>query len=299
MYLKTLAELEGDAQPVPIGRLAERLEVSAVSASEMVKRLEGQGLLRHERYKGVLLTSAGAQIAAGIIRRQRLWECFLAEQLQLNWAGVYEMSCRLEHATSAVVTEALAAYLDHPTHCPHGNPIPSADGRCAPLEGVPLSALTVGQTAVIRAVRPTTTDVYAYLQARRLLPGVLLKLTAVAPLEGPLTLQVDGQTATVGRNVAALVLVAPAEGGADAALPRAVPLDTLEPGRSGRIVRVGGSHALRRRYMEMGLVRGEQVRAERIAPLGDPIAFTVKGYQLSLRRSDARHVLVEPLEEGA
>ncbi|MCA9993637.1 MAG: FeoA domain-containing protein [Pseudomonadales bacterium] len=292
MYLKTMAELGGKDTPVPIAQLAERLEVSPVSANEMVKRLETQSLVQHERYKGVMLTPAGAQIAASIIRRQRLWASFLVDQLQLNWAGAYEMSCRLEHATSTVVTEALAAYLGYPTHCPHGNPIPAVDGSFEPLHGLPLSELAVGQMALIKTILPTTTEVFAHLQSRHLLPGTTLKLLAVDPLEGPLTLQVDGQEATVGRNVAALILVEPVDPAQAATQPQALSLDQLPPGREGRITQVGGSHALRRRYMEMGLVRGETIRTERIAPLGDPIEFTVKGYHLSLRRTDARHVRV-------
>lgn len=72
-----------------------------------------------------------------------------------------------------------------------------------------------------------------------------------------------------------------------------LPLSSLKPGQRAKIVRVGGPGLDRRRYMEMGLVRGEIIRADRIAPLGDPVEYHVKGYQLSLRRRDAEHILVQ------
>ena len=75
--------------------------------------------------------------------------------------------------------------------------------------------------------------------------------------------------------------------------PQAVMLNQLSPGQSGKIVRVGGRTAIRRRLLEMGLVRGETIVVERVAPLGDPVEFTIKGYHLSLRRQDTANIEVE------
>jgi DtxR family Mn-dependent transcriptional regulator len=212
MYLKTVAELGDDLDPVSIQLIAERLGVTTVSTSEMVKRLVDQGYLEHERYKGVVLTGEGRTIAYSVMRRQRLWECFLIEHLQLNWAGVYEIACRLEHATSAVLAEALANYLEHPALCPHGNPIPDSDGRMEMPDKVTLNALALGQSARIVSIEPTTTDVYAYLQARSLQPGQVVKLLDIAPLQGPMTLEVYETQIVLGRNLAELLLVQPRTG---------------------------------------------------------------------------------------
>jgi len=209
MYLKTVAELSDGQNPISIASIADRLGVTSVSTGEMVKRLVDQGLLQHERYKGVVLTGEGRAIAHSIMRRQRLWECFLVDHLQLNWAGVYEISCRLEHATSAVLAEALAAYLNHPTQCPHGNPIPDATGEVTLADRATLSNLGTGQSARLLSIQPTTTDVYAYLQERQLLPGQIVSVLAIAPLEGPLTLDVDAAETVLGRNLAELLIVQP------------------------------------------------------------------------------------------
>jgi len=73
-----------------------------------------------------------------------------------------------------------------------------------------------------------------------------------------------------------------------------IPLDQLQPGQSGIVIRVNGQRQARRRYLEMGFVRGETIHVERVAPLGDPVEYQVKGYRLSLRRKDAAHILVQP-----
>ncbi len=212
MYLKTIAELSDGRHPVSIAAIAARLGVTTVSTSEMVKRLVEQGMLEHVLYKGVVLTGEGQAIAHSVMRRQRLWECFLVDHLQLNWAGVYEVSCRLEHATSTVLAEALSTYLGHPTVCPHGNPIPDVSGEIVLAEVETLDELAIGRRARIVSIQPTTTDVYAYLQDRGLVPGEEIEVRAVAPLEGPLTLDVGGQDIMLGRNLAALLQVRPKAG---------------------------------------------------------------------------------------
>ena len=73
----------------------------------------------------------------------------------------------------------------------------------------------------------------------------------------------------------------------------AVPLSQLTPGQRAVIVRIGGNGQVRRRYLEMGFVKGEVIRVERVAPLGDPIEYLLKGYHLSLRRADAQNIIVE------
>ena len=207
MYLKSVAELGGDEIPVPIGRVAERLGVSPVSANEMMKRLADQDLIDHQPYKGVTLTVSGRELANSVIRRQRLWECFLVDYLELDWARVHELACDLEHATAHEVAKALAIFLDHPTKCPHGNPIPDAEGEMESSPAVPLSSLKVGQVSRVQAVVPQNSEILTYLAKRKLLPGQEVMVLDVEPLQGPLTLQVGPEKVMLGQNIARLVLV--------------------------------------------------------------------------------------------
>ncbi|MDX1616057.1 MAG: metal-dependent transcriptional regulator [Candidatus Promineifilaceae bacterium] len=207
MYLKTVAELGGDSAPAPIARVAERMGVSPVSASEMMKRLGQQGMVEHLPYKGIRLTEDGLRLANSVIRRQRLWEVFLVDHLKIDWAAAHEMACDLEHATSSIVTEALAEFLDQPSSCPHGNPIPPAKGQPVARTARPLTDVPVGQRAHVRAIAPENSEVLAYVAARGLVPGAEVTVREIAPLQGPLALTVGPRRVDLGLNLAELVLV--------------------------------------------------------------------------------------------
>lgn len=206
MYLKAMAEMSYQ-DVVAVGRLAERLGVTAVSANEMVRRLGEQGLVSHTPYKGVNLTKKGREVAGNVIRRQRLWECFLYDHLKIEWSQVYEFACSLEHATAPELTEALAEFLGNPKTCPRGNPIPAADGSFKPLDAIPLSEIKLGQAAHVLAVNATATDVLKYLQEKNILPGRDVTVVEVAPMQGPLTLRVGGKDVALGLPMAEFVLV--------------------------------------------------------------------------------------------
>ena len=215
MYLKTVAELGGESEPISIGRVAERLGVTAASANEMMKRLGENGYINHLPYKGVTLTESGRRLANNVIRRQRLWECFLVDRLKMDWAKAYEMACDLEHATAPEVTEALATFLNHPAFCPHGNPIPDPASPSSSTSWTPLSKLSAGQAASVRSLMPESSNVLAYLAERDLLPGRQVSVIEVAPMQGPLTLKVgqnrgdpsSDQEIVLGLTLAGLVMV--------------------------------------------------------------------------------------------
>lgn len=207
MYLKAMAEF-GD-RDMTIARLAERLSVTPVSANEMIKKLGEQGLVSHTPYKGVNLTKKGREVACNVLRRQRLWEVFLYEHLKIEWAKIYELACSLEHATAPEVTDSLDDFLGHPKTCPRGNPIPDEKGAFIPLDAVTLREVPIGETVTILAINATSTDVLKYLQDKHLLPGQEVTLLEAAPMEGPLTLQVDGKEVALGLLLAEFVLVNP------------------------------------------------------------------------------------------
>jgi DtxR family Mn-dependent transcriptional regulator len=206
MYLKAMAELS-DHDVVATARLAEHLNVTSVSVNEMVRRLSEQGLTTHTPYKGVALTKKGRLVAGNVMRRQRLWECFLYDHLKIEWSRLYELACSLEHATAPEVTEALAIFLGDPKTCPRGNPIPAADGSFTPLNGIPLSKAAIGESLQVLAVKATATDVLKYLCERGILPGCKLTVVEAAPLQGPLTLRLAGKEIALGLSLAEFVIV--------------------------------------------------------------------------------------------
>ncbi len=209
MYLKSICELETIESPVAISQLAQRQSVSSPAVIEMVKRLAAKELVTHTPYKGVALTVTGKKRAHNVLRRHRLWERFLVDVLNLPWENVHDCACRLEHATAPAVTESLAALLQHPVRCPHGNPIPDADGNLPDDEKLPLAALEIGQSATLVSVGYEETILLDYLSRRGFFPGVTLTVEDIAPYQGPLMVLIEGreQPCALGREIAGRVFV--------------------------------------------------------------------------------------------
>lgn len=211
MYLKTISELMEGTDPVPISALAESLGVSTVSATEMIHRLKDQALLDHQPYKGVCLTAEGQRRAQLIIRRHQLWERFLCDHLKLPWEQVHDFACRLEHATDDAVADALADFLGHPRTCPHGNPIPAADGETPTVSWQRMSEMEPGARATIARIHPESRLLLDYLATRQIRPGQTITFQEVAPFNGPMMVTIDGETHALGQEIAAHIFVAAEE----------------------------------------------------------------------------------------
>ena len=126
-YLKQIYELGLEAERVSTSALATRQQVSAASASAMVKKLAALGLAEHTPYRGVILTQAGEQVAVEVIRHHRLLELYLAETLGIGVDDVHDEADRLEHVLSEELEARIDSALGFPTHDPHGDPIPDAN----------------------------------------------------------------------------------------------------------------------------------------------------------------------------
>lgn len=186
-YSKAIYSLHGRSEePVSTSALAERLGVSAASASAMVKRLESMGLARHERYHGAELTAAGERVALEVIRHHRLVELYLAEALGMSWDRVHEEAEKLEHAISPELSELIADKLGNPTHDPHGDPIPTADGEMVEPSSRPLSELVPGERGTFARVSDADPEMLRYLSERGIAPGDGLEVLERQPFDGPL-----------------------------------------------------------------------------------------------------------------
>src|SRR3954466_8945482 len=166
-YAKAIYSLEQrcDGGAVTTNALAERLGVSAASASGMVKRLDGLGLVEHVPYKGVVLTPRGAKVALEVIRHHRLLERYLAEELGVPWDRVHDEAEVLEHVLSEELEELIAAKLGHPTIDPHGDPIPTPDGHIDETPTSALHDLAPGKRGCFVRVSDSDPEMLRYLAA--------------------------------------------------------------------------------------------------------------------------------------
>ena len=126
-YLREIYKLGAADDVISVGALARVQDVSAASASAMVKKLAALGLAEHAPYGGIALTSAGERVALEVIRHHRLLELYLAETLGVDVDHVHEEADRLEHAISEELEARIDKALGYPTHGPHGDPIPDAN----------------------------------------------------------------------------------------------------------------------------------------------------------------------------
>lgn len=212
-YLETIYKLSerGPVRPTPI---ADALGVSGPTVTATLKRLESRELITR-RDGDVVLTREGERLAVDIIRRHRLAERFLVDVLGLAWEEAHEDACRLEHALSPRVMEALETYLDNPEVCPHGHPIPTAEGAIAAVEGVPLCDIESGRTSEIVQVSEEDEAMLTYLGSLGMYPGTPVRVCEVAPFKGPLLIEVNGTTYALGRDIAERILVSAGDRGKD------------------------------------------------------------------------------------
>ncbi len=198
-YAKSIYSLQQrTGAAVSTSALADRLGVSAASASAMVKRLESLGLVDHEPYRGVELTPAGERVALEVIRHHRLLELYLAEALGMPWDRVHEEAEVLEHAISPELSELIAAKLGHPTHDPHGDPIPTADGVIAADSSRQLAELDPGERGIFTRVSDSDPEMLRYLSDRGIAPGDRLEVVERQPFDGPLTVKFESGEYALG-----------------------------------------------------------------------------------------------------
>jgi DtxR family Mn-dependent transcriptional regulator len=186
-YAKTIFALQAEqGGPVTTTALAERLGVTPASASGMVKKLCEFGLVEHKPYKGVELTPKGRRVALEVLRHHRLLEAYLASSLGLPWDRVHDEAEVLEHVLSEELEELIAAKLGHPTHDPHGDPIPSADLELAEEPHECLASLDAGDTGVLVRVSDAEPEMLRYLAERGIAPGDRFEVIERQPFDGPL-----------------------------------------------------------------------------------------------------------------
>lgn len=206
-YLKAIYKLQSARGKVSTSSLAERMGVTAPSATSMIGRLSELGLLRHDKYRGVELTEAGARAALEVIRHHRLWELFLAEALQVPLDRVHEEAERLEHTLSDDLEDRMSTILGNPTRDPHGDPIPTKDGQVADAPSFSLSELATGGTATIRRVPDSDPALLRYLTDLGLIPGRTVRLVQRAPFGGTVFVDAGNGERAMGDDLARKVMV--------------------------------------------------------------------------------------------
>ena len=206
-YLKVIYEIERDGGAAGTNDIAAQLAIAPASVSGMIRRLAGQGLLKHERYHGVKLTPAGRTAALRTIRRHRIIECYLTQVLGYEWDRVHDEAERMEHAASDELIDRMATALGDPVVDPHGAPIPTREGTVDERRHPSLADLKVGERARIVRMSDEDSGFLRYLAGLGITPGANVEVADRAPFDGPLTVKVGRATHAVGASAASRVYI--------------------------------------------------------------------------------------------
>lgn len=207
-YLKTIYKLESEGKSPSTTRIAESMEVSSASATNMIKKLAKMGLVDYQSYKGAALTKTGQKMALEIIRHHRLLELYLMEMMGYSWDEVHDEAEKLEHHISEQFEDKIAELLDHPTHDPHGDPIPTKEGIMPKMQAEPLTNADEDHTYLISRVKDQDPELLRYLEEIGLLPGTKIVIKEKAPFKGPITLLIEENEQVIGYDLATNIFVA-------------------------------------------------------------------------------------------
>jgi DtxR family transcriptional regulator, Mn-dependent transcriptional regulator len=207
-YLKALYQLKRDSRAVTTSELAERLAVSAASATEMLGKLTTLGLVDHDRYHGASLTSAGEAVALEMIRHHRLLEIFLTRALGYRWDEVHEEAERLEHHISERLEARIFDSLGRPDVDPHGDPIPTLEGEMPSEQHRTLAECRQGEQLEVRRVSDRDPDKLRALEVLGFRLDEAVEVVKESLYEGPVVVKVGGRRRQVPLGLARAVYVA-------------------------------------------------------------------------------------------
>lgn len=190
-YVKVIYSFtEWQDKPITSSQLAQRLGVANSSVSEMVRKLKDQGLVDHKPYSAITLTRDGVRLALAMVRRHRLIETYLVQQLGYSWDEVHDEAEQLEHAVSDTFIERMAAKLGNPLRDPHGDPIPGADGTVRMPPAHLLNELDQGHTGRITRISDENPDLLRYLSAQQIDLDAEVEVVGRKPFGGALVVRV-------------------------------------------------------------------------------------------------------------
>lgn len=187
-YLKTLLHLEDKTGEATANELSKLLNIKMSTVNSMIKKFAEKGLVNYESYKPIKLTAEGRRKAALILRKHRLVEMFLVEQMGFGWEHVHAIAEQIEHIQSPIFFEKIDELLNHPTTDPHGSPIPDKYGNIPTLNFHKLSDCKIGETVTLSAITDSNSEFLQYLTKRHLSLGLSIKIDTIEPFDGSMTI---------------------------------------------------------------------------------------------------------------
>ena len=207
-YLKAILSISLSKKGrVSTNAIADEINTSAASVSDMLKKLQEKKLIKYQKYKGLELSKKGYNLAISIIRKHRLWETFLVNKLAFNWSEVHDIAEQLEHIKSTELINKLDAYLNYPKFDPHGEPIPTQTGKIPTSDTTVLNKLKIGSKGTVMGVTIDEKPFLDYLTKLNISIGTKIKLLEKIGFDQSLNIKIENQTFHISKNVAEHLLI--------------------------------------------------------------------------------------------
>lgn len=209
-YIKSIYKLQEGSLTVTTTALAYELETKPASVTDMAKKLKEKKLIDYEKYQGLQLSAEGRKAALQIIRRHRLWECFLVDKLNFSWDEVHELAEELEHVRSEKLINRLSEYLGNPTIDPHGDPIPDANGKIGKQRPQTSLDMSTAKRLEITAVSDQSSALLEFLNAKGIRLGTHIEVIERYEFDNSMEIKIKNQPAfTISEQVCKSIMVRP------------------------------------------------------------------------------------------
>ncbi len=291
--LKHLLDREQQGRHASPESLAGTLSLPRQKITNLVSDMESQGLLETQGSQ-LHLTAEGERWAMHVVRAHRLWERYLVDEARMPLSQIHNMAQKREHSLTEAQLNDLEAALGHPTLDPHGDPIPSRDGKMPSVENMPITAWQADSPARIVHIEDEPAIAYEQILAAGLKLGQTIRIIEKTPQRIVLS---DGETEyRLAPTVAANVGVAPLPE-SEIAKASAITLADLTHNQQGEIVQLDDAVQgfTRRRFLDLGLTPGTKIYPELGNFFGEPRAYRVRGTLIALRKDQASQIWVKPI----
>ena len=207
-YLKAiLVIILNTKEKASTNAIADEINTSAASVSDMLKKLQEKDLIKYEKYKGVELSSKGAIHATSIIRKHRLWETFLVNKLDFSWGEVHDVAEELEHIKSIELVDRLDSFLGFPKFDPHGEPIPSKEGVIPTSNTIPLNELLIGSKGKVMGVSLDEKTFLDYLTQLNISIGTKIEFLEKISFDQSISIKIENKKQHISNDVARHLLI--------------------------------------------------------------------------------------------
>jgi DtxR family Mn-dependent transcriptional regulator len=209
-YLKAIFKITERAEKVAsTNKIAEQVNTSAASVTDMLKKLNDKALINYEKYKGATLTPEGIRLATQLVRKHRLWEVFLYDKLKFPWEQIHDIAEELEHINSDDLINRLDNFLGNPRFDPHGDPIPTSEGKFMLRNQSTLDSVPLHSKVVLVGVSHHSSEFLTYLNSINVKLGTKFKIIGKNSYDNSLTVDSNNNQLLITHEVAKNLLVKP------------------------------------------------------------------------------------------